>query len=176
MIRYFLFSFILISPLFFLNSCSSSNKGGCAVEDFNPIFPKEIKELENYKFEANGQSSTESFSIVQAFPIPIHVEIIQVGCNDLTQELRLEIMDKIPPQIPAKECTRLVMGIFNYFSNLHPDLMTFGAFVQVMNSKLNQFEYNVAVPLQDGFSMQIDKMHNAASTLITVSIKQTKEN
>lgn len=159
-----------------LHSCgSSSTKSPCEVEEFTPIFPKDLPALQNYRFEVNGQSSFENFKVTDAFPIPIEVEIIQLGCHDFTQELRFEIMDKIPPQLPAKECTQIVMGIFNYFANLDPDLMTFGAFIQVMEKRISEFQYNVAVELQDGFSMQIDKMHSTASTTLIVTIKQQKE-
>jgi len=191
MIRYFLFSLILVSLGVSLNSCKSESKKDknassqktkrnkskktCSAEDYTAIFPKDLDALENYKFEATDHSSTESFTVRNAFPIAVNVEIIQVGCKKLTQELRFEIMDKIPPQIPPKECSLIVMGIFNYFANLHPDLMTFAAFVQVMETKINEFEYNSPILLQDGFTMQIDKMHNLESTLITVVIKKEDE-
>lgn len=177
MTQYNLFRFLLVSSLMFLlSACGDANqKAPCEVEEFNPIFPKDLPALQHYKFEVNEQRSIENFRVTEAFPIPIEVEIIQLGCHDFTQELRFEIMDKIPPQLPAKECTQIVMGIFNYFANLHPDLMTFGAFIQVMEKRISEFEYNTAVELQDGFSMKIDKMHSTASTTLIVTIKQQKE-
>ncbi len=178
MIRFLKTSILFSLFLLGISSCAndaSNNTKECKAEDFKAIFSADISGVENYKFEVDQQSSTESFQLNGLLRFPINMEVIQVGCKNLSQELRFELMDKedkVPPNIPPQDCAGIIIGLFENIGQLDPSLFTFVDFAQVMKTKYAKFEYNQPVLLQDGFTMQIDKMHSTESTTLFVIIKQ----
>jgi hypothetical protein len=107
--------------------------------------------------------------------IPIELTILQTGCEEITQEIRLEFFDSISPMPKdyiAFECADLLATVFNKLSTMDVNAIPFAELGKAISENLEQFEYGTAVKIGGGFSLQIDKIHSSKSTMLTVIFKK----
>ena len=179
--KYLFFFFVLA-----LTACQSTSK---ECEHGNPtaMFSKNTAGVSRHEFELNGQNSFEKLRLDSIFEIgdtikmyiPIELEIIQAGCKDLVQEFRLEYFDDInpiPEELSAYQIAGILVMTFGKIGSTDPKAIAFVNLAEAIRQKINYFkEFKKPVALQDGFTIEIDKMHNNGSTLLTVILKQNKK-
>jgi hypothetical protein len=161
--------------LFFLLSCNSEKKI-CLASEQKPLFSSKTKGIENYSFQKSKETVTEKFRF-NLF-ITMDFEIISTGCDELTQEIRMEFQDKsepMPRKISAKDLIEVVASTLLEISNFDKNAYSLTGLADAMMKKQASMEYNQAVSIGNRFSMQLDKIHDANSTVVTIMLKREKE-
>ena len=184
----FLYKFktiVLLLSLLTLASCTEKKKP-CLFSNHPALFSSKNKGISNYSFEGDSNNTVEklrldSFFFVDSVKdsiklyIPIELTILQTGCNELNQEIRLEFFDKaskMPTDYPAPDCANITAQVFAKLSLEYQSAVSFRGLAQAIVERENDFEYGKPLKLQGGFSLQIDKMHSSESTLVTVIFKK----
>ncbi len=176
---------ILLLSLLIFSSCTEKKKP-CKLGNPVSLFSAETAGIKDHSFTVEEFNSIEKIKIDSIFPsaiekdgntlfIPIELTILQSGCEEITQEIRIEFFDKIDPMpktYPAPDCADLVAEIFRKLSVSSPNAIALGELGKAIFNKIYEFEYGNAIKLQKGFSLQIDKIHSSESTLVTVIFKQ----
>jgi hypothetical protein len=161
--------------LFFLLSCNSEKKT-CLASEQKPLFSAKTKGIEKYSFQKNKETVREKFRF-NLF-ITMDFEIISTGCDELTQEIRMEFQDRLEPmprKINAKDLIEVVASTLLEISNFDKNAYSLTGLADAMMKKQDSMEYNEAVSIGNGFSMQLDKIHDTNSTLVTIILKRDKE-
>lgn len=178
--------FLIFIPL--LLSCNKKVKP-CIYTTHPAIFSAKYPLVSDYTFEQDSSGSIEKLRLDSIFEtdkiingnriyIPIELTIIQSGCHELTQEIRLEFFDKesrMPKSFPAPDCANIIAQVFAKLSNIDINTRSFGGLAEAIIEKENNIEYGSPIKLRDGFSIQMDKMHSKESTLVTIILKNSGE-
>lgn len=185
MFLYKINTILLLLSLLTLASCTEKKKP-CKLGKPISLFSSESIGIKEHSFTVEAYNSIEKMKIDSIFPsaiekdgntifIPIELTILQSGCEEITQEIRIEFFDKIDPMpknYTAPDCADLIAEIFRKLSVSSPNAIALGELGKAIFNKINAFEYGNAIKLQKGFSLQIDKIHSSESTLVTVIFKQ----
>jgi hypothetical protein len=176
---------LIFIPL--LLSCNKKVKP-CAFGTPMALFSQNTPGVSKYEFEEKGQNSFEKLYLDSIFEtdkiingnriyIPIELTIIQSGCHELIQEIRLEFFDKEsrPKNFPAPYCANITAQVFAKLSNIDINARSFAGLADAMIEKENNFEYGNPFKLRDGFSVQMDKMRSKESTMVTIILKNSEE-
>ena len=172
--KYFFNFSILFLAIIILNSCESKNKK-CLALDQKPLFSSTTKGIENYSFTKNNQNVSEKFRF-HLF-LTMDFEIISSGCDELTQEIRIDFQDKsepMPRKINAKDLIEVVASTLLEISSFDKNAYSLTGLADAMMKKQNQMEYNQEVSIGNGFMLQLDKIHDTESTLVTIILKREK--
>jgi hypothetical protein len=97
--------------------------------------------------------------------------------NELTQEIRIEFQDKsepMPRKISAKDLIEVVASTLLEISSFDKNAYSLTGLADAMMKKQNLMEYNQEISIGNGFSLQLDKIHDAESTLVTIILKRDK--
>jgi hypothetical protein len=168
-------------------SCNSQKP--CKFGKPEPLFSKNTPLVSDYHFESKGQNANEHLRLDSLFAtgknnkgenvfMPIELEIIQAGCEEVVQEFRIEFFDKndkMPSNFSAPDCANIIIQIFAELCRLGTKAMTFQGLAQAILEKETQFIYGKAISMKNGFSIQLDKMQNPETTLVSVILKNSAE-
>lgn len=184
----------LLAGLLCFHSCyniGNNTDKPCKFGEPTALFSPSTEGVSRYTFDKNGQNATESLFLKDMYKLPLDtlgnvvtipakLEILQSGCNEVEQEFRIEFMDKsvgmqMPHDIAASECAYHVTIFFQLLGNLDKKAISFYDLADAIGEKMESFHYNEPIPLQDGFTVQIDKVHGTESTMITVVLKQGEQ-
>jgi hypothetical protein len=177
---------LIFIPL--LLSCNKKVKP-CIYTAHPAIFSAKFPSVSDYTFEQDSSGSIEKLRLDSIFDtdkiingnrfyIPIELTIIQSGCHELTQEIRLEFFDKesrMPKNFPAPECANIIAQVFVKLSKIDISAMSFAGLAEAIIEKESNFEYGSSIKLRDGFSVQMDKMRSKESTMVTIILKNSEE-
>lgn len=177
---------IILLFLCILTVSCTQKKNPCKQGKPESLFSSKTLGISNHSFVIEGQNSTEKLLLDSIFPtskvedgkrlyIPIELTILQTGCEEITQEIRLEFFDSISPMPKdylAQECAELVAKLFNELSTMDLNAIAFAELGKAISMNIDQFEYGTAVEIGSGFCLQIDKIHSSKSTLLTVIFKK----
>jgi len=132
-----------------------------------------IDKIENHTFEATGNNAVEHIFVPS---MGMDVELYQSGCNELEQEFRFHIHEALPLNIPPQECAMLTAVIFDKLSGLSPNLIPLAQWAGAIKENAEAFKYNEKIRLKGTpMQVQLDKVHQSNSTMLTVIFKETKE-
>jgi hypothetical protein len=177
---------LIILPL--LLSCNKKVKP-CIYSNHPALFSAKHASIRNYSFEKDSLTSIEKLRLDSIFDtdkivngskiyIPIELSIIQSGCHELTQEIRIEFFDKesrMPKNFPAPDCANIIAQVFAKLSKIHVSAMSFAGLAEAIIEKESNFEYGSSIKLRDGFSIQMNKMRSMESTMVTIILKNSEE-
>ena len=169
-LKYLIYSFSLL----FLLSCNNENKV-CLASEQKALFTSNTRGIENYYFQKSKETVTEKFRF-NLF-MTMDFEIISSGCDELTQEIRIEFQDKsepMPRKISAKDLIEVVASTLLEISSFDKNAYSLTGLADAMMKKQNLMEYNQEISIGNGFSLQLDKIHDAESTLVTIILKKDK--
>jgi hypothetical protein len=163
--------------------------GNKACENGAPtaLFSANTPGVSRHEFELNGQNSFEKLNLDSLFELsdrdaaiklfmPIQLQILQSGCAELTQEIRIEFYDniaKMPQSFSAPELTNIVAQVFAKISTLDAKAMAFAGLAEALIEEQDAIKYGNPTDLTGGFSIQLDKMHSSESTIVTVIFKKS---
>jgi hypothetical protein len=174
---------LIFVSLILIAACTG--KVPCKFGTPKPLFSPSNALVSNYLFEVKGQNAVEKLRLDSIFStsinenkkpifIPLELEIIQSGCEEVVQEIRIEFFDqknKMPKNFRAPDCANIIAQIFIDFSRLGGRSIAFQPLAEAILEKENNFIYGEETMLKKGFTIQLDKVHSPESTLVTLILK-----
>lgn len=157
---------------FLLNSCSvdksNSNTSNTVESDclYNApvaIFKTVKDTLTNYRFEKLGPNKTlESFLLKSE-----QIEIIQNGCNEISQEFRFQTNSE-------KSIVDYATDIFNSFSALDPSLFVLNQFATEFQNQKELIKTGQKVQFSDIIYLKMDETPIGESRMIRILMTSEK--
>lgn len=138
-----------------------------------PLFKKEMPGVSNYSFEAKGNNSTEKLSVPE---IACDLELLESGCEDKTQEIRLTlhaVEGQLETVNTPSDCAQLFgSGLLNISELAPQELLSLKQWGIAVAQQHERIQYNTPISLEnEPFVIQMDKMQQPDAILITVVIK-----
>lgn len=165
---------IALTTVFFflLSSCSVENSNSNASNSVESdclynapvaIFETVKDSLTNYQFEKLGPNKTlESFLLKNE-----QIEIIQNGCNEISQEFRFQTNSE-------KSIVDFATDIFNSFSALDPSLFVLNQFATEFQNQKELIKTGQKVQFSDIIYLKMDETPIGESRMIRILMTSEK--
>jgi hypothetical protein len=175
LLHFFLLSFILIS-------CKSKEKP-CSYGKPVSIFSKNTPKGTNHQFKADKESSNESIRFDSLFQIeqetdtlyiPIQLEILQRGCDQITQEFRFEFFDEKEPMplMDAPDLAGLLVPVLAEISLIEPKASLLEGIGSTLLKHQNKLEKNQDIAVDQGFTFHLSQIKGNSSTILVLILKK----
>lgn len=173
MLRNIFFYSLLVPYLSLQVACTPAEKP-CVLATPTAIFDTSIPNIQQHKFEIQGNSSSEFLILPE---LALNMTILQSGCEEVMQEFRIELDGTINEVRTAAQTARLISEIFANIADIKLEkLGGFLSLAQLLGEhymSFNQFSEPISLTTQDNKNLKIEvtKMNAPTKTLLTLIMR-----
>ncbi len=164
--KYIIYFFILI----LLGACGKGSlnpEKKCPMGKPIAIFSDTMAVVSDHKFEANGQEGIETVN----FKNGILLELIQSGCDKLTQDFRITQQGNFEMKKDSFWINGAAQSL-KLFSTYSPNLMGLNQWAMVINENKDKIKLVEPFYPQMGISITIDKITGKNETTLLLKLQQ----
>lgn len=161
--------FFVFTVLIFTYGCGNTSQEkdifkDCKYGQPTAIFSLDLPQVGGHSFELKGKEGVELVS----FKNGLDVELIQSGCNKITQDFSFMLMGK--REGDSAYWTNEAVKQFQYLGSLSENFGVLSFWGQAILERLNDFEMGQAVEVQPGFYAEINKVISSDHAIVTVKL------
>jgi len=159
-----IFLFLMATVLF---SCNSANQ--CKYSEPIALFDVNNPSVTKQNFTLKGTTSTEFV----AFKNGLRLELLQAGCQALTQEFRFEIPGAKDNNDPVS-WSELSVQLFRFLGTTNQNIYQMAdAWANLIEQQKSEIKLGQEYPITTGFIIKIDKMMSTDFATLVVMIKES---
>lgn len=157
---------LLCFTLLYCCSCSSPTPE-CQLGQPTAIFHQDLPTVAQHHFQAQGQNGTESIQFTNG----LHLEILQKGCEKISQEFRFTIPGKTSQQEAAYWIMQAAQS-FHALANLSEQYLLYHQYAQVLEQNAKDLRLGEERGIGQGMKIQVDHIGGATQNIIRVLLSQ----
>ncbi|MEL6636235.1 MAG: hypothetical protein AAFW73_21225 [Bacteroidota bacterium] len=153
--------------LFFVACGSDGTTEACTKGQPVAIFSEALPRVVGQEFSAEGQSARE----LVRFDNQLQLEILQAGCQTITQEFRFTWPEEIPEAGP-EEWRRLAAEQFHFLGDVGERYRDYHLYARVIEELGVDLPLAQAINLGNGQTLRLDRITGGGRSTIIVELKQ----
>ena len=165
---------LVICSSLLLISCNNEPKNKCKYDPPEAFFSAEDPNITSHDFQLEGMKSTESATFTNRFTL----NVLQSGCESLSQEYRFEIPGQFQDQQDPAFWIELTVQSFGSLTNTGPKFSPLAqSLAQLIQSQEEYIKLGEEMPLpQMGFALTINKVVSSDFGTLLVELEELEGN
>lgn len=167
--RIVLFTILYLFLVPFFQSCTNSPKddfADCKYKKPEAIFSSQIPNVTKHQFDVRQKEGIEEVQFVNG----MRLELIQSGCNTITQDFQFSIPGQFDSAAPPIFWIEKAIEQLMYLGSLNENYAAFTFWAQAIQGKKTAFQLGESIHLQEGYFAEINKVPGTDYAIITLKL------
>lgn len=156
-----------ICALVLITACKTGENNDCPSGKPLPIFSSELPVVKSHDYSASGQTSREEVKLANG----VQLEILQQGCDTLSQSFRFSFDDKIKRDSFVTSIDSAISQ-FRYLSSSGEKLKPFVIWSDALTQIREHVQQGEYLELDRGIKLRIDQLDQGNGSTIIIDVMQ----